>query len=129
MAGGPVSWSTKRQATVALSTMKVEYMALACAAQQALWMYSFMSKVGLKLELPAVLHGDNATSIALTLNTKGHMHAKHIDICHHYIRERVVEGEIELVQILSEENLTNILTKPLPRITHQKLIQALKLHS
>lgn len=129
VAGGPVSWSSKRQATVALSTTEAEYMALTRAAQQALWMYSFMSEVGLKRELPAVLHGDNAASIALTLNTKGHARAKHIDIRHHYIRERVAEGEIQLVQIPSEENLADIFTKPLPRVTHQKLIRALKLDS
>lgn len=129
MAGGPISWSAKCQATVALSTMEAEYMALTHTAQQALWMYSFMSEVGLKLELPAVLHGDNAASIALTLNTKGHACAKHINIRHHYIRERVAEGQIELVQIPSKENLADILTKLLPRVTHQKLTQALKLHS
>jgi hypothetical protein len=129
VAGGPVSWSAKRQATVALSTTEAEYMALTRAAQQALWMYSFMSEVGLKLEFPAILHGDNAASIALTLNTKGHARAKHIDIRHHYIRERVAGGEVELVQIPSEENLADVFTKPLPRVTHQKLIRALKLHS
>lgn len=127
MAGGPVSWSAKRQATVALSTTEAEYMALTRAAQQALWMYSFMTEIGLTRKFPAMLHGDNAASIALTLNTKGHARAKHIDIRHHYIRERVAEGEIELVQIPSEENLADIFTKPLPRVTHQKLIRALKL--
>ena len=88
-----------------------------------------MSKVGLARTFLAILHGDNATSIALTLNTKGHAHVKHINIRHHYIRERVVEGEIGLVQIPSEENLADIFTKPLPCITHQKLIRALKLDS
>ena len=129
MAGGAVSWSMKRQATVALSTMEAKYMALTCTSQQVLWMYSFMSTVGLAQKLPAILHGDNAASIALTVNTKGHVHAKHIDIQHHYIRERVAEGEIGLVQIPSEENLAGIFTKPLPRITHQKLIRALELDS
>lgn len=47
MASGPVSWSAKRQPTVALSTMEAEYMALTRGVQQALWMFSFMSKVGL----------------------------------------------------------------------------------
>lgn len=88
-----------------------------------------MSKVGLKREFPPILHGNNTASISLTLNTKGHAHAKHIDIWHHYIREQVAEGGIGLIQIPSKENLANILTKPLPCITHQKLIQALKLDS
>ena len=127
MAGGPVSWSSKRQATVALSTTEAEYMSLMHAAQQVLWMYSFMSEVGLTRKFPAILHGDNASSIALTLNTKGHTRAKHIDIRHHYIRERVSNGKIKIVHVPSEDNLADILTKALQRVSHQKLVRALKM--
>ena len=81
-----------------------------------------MSEVGLKHECLAVLHGDNAASIALTLNTKVHACAKHINIQHHYIRECVAEGAIGLAQIPSEDNLADILNKSLPHVTHQKLI-------
>jgi hypothetical protein len=112
---------------MALSTTEAEYMALTHATQQVLWMFSFMSEIRFTRKFPAMLHGDNAASIALTLNTKGHACTKHIDIRHHYIRERVAEGEINLIQIPSEENLANIFTKPLPCITHQKLIRALQL--
>ena len=127
MAGGPVSWSSKRQATVALSTTEAEYMSLTRAAQQSLWMYSFMSEVGLTRNFPAILYGDNASSIALTVNTKGHARAKHIDIRHHYIREHVSNGEIKVVHVPSEDNLADLLTKPLNRVTHQKLVRALKM--
>ena len=102
-------------------------MSLTRAAQQVLWMYSFMSEVGLTRKFPAILHGDNASSIALTLNTKGHARAKHIDIRHHYIRERVSNGEIKIVHVPSEDNLADILTKPLQRVSHQKLVRALKM--
>lgn len=121
MAGGAVSWSSKRQPTVSLSTTEAEYMALTRAAQQAIWMFSFMSEIGLPQEMPATLYGDNMSSIALTLNHKGHSRAKHIDVHHHFIRERVEEGDIEVVHISSAENLADILTKPLPRIIHQRI--------
>lgn len=55
--------------------------------QQALCLFSFMSEISLMHKFPAMLHSDNAASIALTLNTKGHVHVKHIDIPHHYLRE------------------------------------------
>ena len=77
-------------------------------------MFSFMSEISLTHNFPALLHGDNAAFIALTLNTKGHMCTQHINIRHHYIREWVAEGEIDLVQIPSEENLTD--TNPVPYI-------------
>ena len=77
----------KETSNSCLSTTEAEYMSLTCAAQQVLWMYSFMSKVGLTHKFPAILHGNNGSSITLTLNTKGHVRAKHINIQHHYIRE------------------------------------------
>lgn len=80
MAGGAVSWSLKQQLMVATSTMEAEYMALSQAAQQAMWMFSFMSKVGLEQELPVILNGDNMYLIAMTANNKGHLKAKHIDV-------------------------------------------------
>ena len=55
-------------------------MAMTRGCQQALWMFSFMHKIGLKQNFPATLYGDNTSSISLTQNTKGHSRAKHIDI-------------------------------------------------
>lgn len=80
MCGGLVSWASKRQLTVALSTTEAEYMGLTCALQQALWMYLFMDEIGMPQEMLAKLNTDNMASIALTLNTKGHVCAKHIDV-------------------------------------------------
>jgi len=127
MAGGAVSWSSKRQPTVSLSTTEAEYMALAQAGQQAVWMISFMNEIGLPQKLPTTLYGDNMSSIALTLNHKGHSRAKHIDVRHHYIRERVEEGDIKVAHIPSTENLADILTKPLPRVIHQRIVRSLSL--
>ena len=104
-------------------------MALTRACQQALWMLSFLSEVGLEQSRPLTLYGDNMSSIALTQNTKGHSRAKHIDVRHHYIRERVAEGDVEVKHIPTADNLADILTKPLPRVIHQRLVTALKLNA
>jgi len=126
MADKPVSWSSKRQPTVALSTTEAEYMALTRAAQQALWMYSFMSEVGLPQVYPATLLGDNAALIALTINAKGYARAKHIDIRHHYIREKVQEGMIKVMDVASADNLADIFTKALPRVQYDNIIRKLE---
>lgn len=115
MAGGPVSWSSKRQETVATSTTAAEYMATSRACQQAVWMASFMREAGLEQELPTIMYNDNTGSIALTQSAKGHKKAKHIQIRYHYIRERVSEGDVKVVHINSDDNLADILTKPLPK--------------
>ena len=122
MAGGPVSWSSKRQQTVALSTTEAEYMAMMRGCQQALWMHNFMSEIGITQPLPATLKVDNSSSIALAKSTKGHWRAKHIDIRHHYIRERIQDGDIKVSHIPSVENIAHICTKPLPRTSHDYLV-------
>ena len=127
LAGGPVSWSSKLQPVVALSTTEAEYMSLTRGAQQALWMFSFMREVGLEQEFPAILYGDNSAAIALTKNTKGHARAKHIDVRYHYIRERVAANELQVIQVPSAENLADILTKPLGRVAHENIIRLLNL--
>ena len=128
MAGGPVSWSSKRQATVALSTVEAEYVAMSRCAQQMVWTHSWLSEVDIKYALPGILKCDNRGAIALSKNTKDHGKVKHIDIRHHYIRELVQSGAISLEQVPSSDNLADLFTKSLPRDHHHRLISALNIH-
>ena len=120
MAGSPVLWSSKRQATVTLSTTEAEYIALSRAAQQAQWMHSWCEEIGYPQSKPATLKGDNLGSIHLTKNMKEHHKIKHIDICHHYLPELATEGKIEVTVIRGVENPADIFTKPLPKETFRK---------
>ena len=70
MAGGPVTWSSKRQTTVALSTVEAEYVAMSRCAQQMVWMQSWLNEVEVKFSIPGLIHGDSRGAIALTKNTK-----------------------------------------------------------
>ena len=83
MAGGPVTWSSKRQTTVALSTVEAEYVAMSRCAQQMVWMHSWLDEAEIEHSLPGIIKGDNRGAIALTKNTKDHGKVKHIDIRHH----------------------------------------------
>jgi hypothetical protein len=125
MAGCPVSWSSKRQSTVALSTTEAEYVSLARASQQARWIYSWTREVGFPQSEPAILKGDNVGSIHLTKNTKHHHKVKHIDIKHHYLRELVNDGKIEVQTIRGTENPADIFTKPLPKSTFLRHVESL----
>ncbi|KAF7372191.1 Reverse transcriptase Ty1/copia-type domain-containing protein [Mycena venus] len=71
MSGGPVSWSSKRQAMVALSTVEAEYVALTRSTNQAMWMYSFLAELSMPQERPAILHCDNTGAEALAKGHKG----------------------------------------------------------
>jgi Reverse transcriptase (RNA-dependent DNA polymerase)/GAG-pre-integrase domain/gag-polypeptide of LTR copia-type len=127
MAGGAVTWSSKRQTTVALSTVEAEYVAMSRCAQQMTWMQSWMSEANIKYELPGIIRGDNRGAIALTKNTRDHGKVKHIDIRHHYIRELLQSGTIAMEQVSSADNLADIFTKPLPRDHHHRLLNALNI--
>ena len=128
MAGGAVSWSSKRQATVALSTVEAEYVAMSRCAQQMVWMQSWLDEVELEHNLPGIIKGDNCGAIALTKNTKDHGKVKHIDIRHHYIRNLVLSGAVTMEQVASTENLADMFTKPLSRDHHHRLLASLNIN-
>ncbi|KAF7770863.1 hypothetical protein Agabi119p4_6837 [Agaricus bisporus var. burnettii] len=115
VAGGPVSWASKRQETVALSTVEAEYMAFTRAVQQAVWLDKFLYEIDLTQERPFTIHADNNGAIANTRNERNHRRTKHIDIKHHFIKEKVADNSVIFNYIPSSENLADILTKALPR--------------
>ena len=80
MAGGAVTWSSKQQATITLSTVDAEYVAMLQCAQQMLWMHSWLDEVKIKYSLPSLIKGDNHGAITLLKNTKDHGKVKHINI-------------------------------------------------
>lgn len=91
---GPVSWNSKRQPTVALSSCEAEYMALSAATQEALWLRSLLQGLGLQ-QRATLIYEDNQGAIELTKNFKNHSRTKHIDIRYHFVKERVQLGKIE----------------------------------
>jgi hypothetical protein len=117
MSGGPVTWSSKRQATVALSTIEAKYVAISRCGQQMVWMQSWLDKVTIEHTKPGVLKGDSRGVIMLTKNTKDHGKIKHIDIRHHNIQELVKSGAILMEHVPSSENLADLFTKALSLAT------------
>ncbi len=128
MSGGPVTWSSKRQATVALSTVEAEYVAMSRCAQQMVWMQTWLDEVEIAHALPGIIRGDSRGAIALSKTTKDHGKVKHIDIRHHYLRELVKSGVILFEQIPSSDNLADLFTKPLARDHHHRFLAALNIH-
>ena len=96
LAGGAVSWLSKKQAVVALSTSEAEYMALSLAVQEALWFRKLFTDLQMEAK-PITIKEDNQGAIALTQNPIAHSRTKHIDIRFHFIREAQEEGTINIV--------------------------------
>ena len=120
-----VSWSSKRQKTVARSSTEAEYVALSVASQEAIWMRSLFSDIGLGIAEPTVIYEDNNGAIELSKNAKNHNRTKHIDIAYHFTRERVQSGELKVLHCPTSEMTADILTKGLARVQFQKLRNAL----
>ena len=118
----------KRQATVALSTVEAEYVAMSRCAQQMVWMQNWLSEANIEYAVPGIIKGDNRGAIALTKNTKDHGKVKHIDIRHHYIWELVQSGALTMEQVSSADNLADMFTKPLSRDHHHRLLTALNIY-
>ncbi len=112
LCGAPISWKSKKQTSVALSTAEAEYMALSSAAQEAVWLRKFLNELKLKQEAPMVLYEDNQAAISMARNTH-HGRTRHIDIRYHFVRETVGNGTVELRYCRSNQMLADILTKGL----------------
>jgi len=128
MAGRAVTWSSKRQATVALSTVEAEYVAMSRCAQQMVWMHTWLDEVEIAHGTPGVIRGDSREAIALAKTMKDHGKVKHIDIHHHYLRELVKSELIIFEQIASADNITDLFTKPLAHDHHHRFLAALNIY-
>lgn len=111
---GAISWSSKLQKTVALSTTEAEYIALAESTKQSLWLGQLLTDLGLVSD-PISIHCDNQGALKLVKNPEHHQRTKHIDVRYHFIREAEREGRIAIKYLKTEDQLADILTKPLHR--------------
>jgi len=115
IAGGPVSWFSQKQKTVALSTAEAEYIALCSASQEALWLRQLLTDIGEHCTQPMTIMEDNQGAIAMTKNPIGHRRTKHIDIKYHFVREQVQRGTLQIKYCCSKEMLADLFTKPLTK--------------
>jgi hypothetical protein len=125
VAGGIVSWSSKKQPTVALSTVEAEYMAAANATREAIWLRTLLEDLGFQQTSATVIHADNQGCISLTHGPTAHSRTKHIDLRHHFIREKVANQEVTLKYCQTQRMLADILTKQLPREAFERFREAL----
>ena len=124
---GAISWSSKRQPTIALSTIETKYMAVSQSAKEAIWLRQLIADVGCVQERATMIMYNNQGCIALAKNPKHHSHTKHIDVQHHFICEKVEEEVIELRYCPTQEMVADVLTKALARDKHETMRRAMRL--
>jgi hypothetical protein len=121
MGSGAVSWSSKKQTVVALSTTEAEYIAAALCACQCVWLRRVTEKLGIEEKSGTVIMCDNSSTIQLSKNPVFHGKSKHIDVKFHFLRDLVNEGIVELSYCNSQNQIADIMTKPIKLEQFEKL--------
>lgn len=121
LGSSPVSWKSKKQATVSKSSAEAEYRAMAAAASEITWLVRLLQELGVNDLQPIKLLCDNQSAIHIGKNPVLHERTKHIELDCHFTREKVMEGLIELSYLPTAEQLADLFTKALPSPRHLKL--------
>lgn len=124
-----VCWSSRKQKVVARSSTESKYRALASATTELVWLQSLLSELGITLETPSVLWYDNIGAASYASNPVFHARTKHIEIDVHFVREKVLNKEVEVRFVLSEEQRADVFTKPLSISKFQHMCSKLSLCS
>ena len=117
---GPlISWKSRKQQTVALSTCEAEYIALANAVQEAKFLKQLCNDMNIMVE-NVLMNVDNQGAINLAKNPVNHQRSKHIDIKYHFIRSEIQNGNVNLQYVPTDDNVADIFTKPATRFKLEK---------
>ena len=117
---GAVSWSSKLQSLVALSTTEAEYIAAVDTGKEIVWMRQFLGELGYPQHGPSILRMDNQSAISVSKNPEHHGRMKHLDLRWYWLRDVVDAGTLDPMFIPTNDMAADILTKPLPRPQVQK---------
>ncbi|XP_021979508.1 secreted RxLR effector protein 161-like [Helianthus annuus] len=127
LGGNLISWSAKKQPTVARSSCESEYIAMANTAAEIVWLTHLLQELhALPSSRPTILCV-NQSAIFLTQNPVSHKRAKHIDIDYHFLRELVTAGKLMTKFIPTKLQVADIFTKSLPSSQFQSLRQQLRI--
>ncbi len=141
LGGGPVSWASRKQKSVATSTTEAEYMAMSMCAKTGVWLTQVLRDMGLGKYLgvnphrvsiqedethrentPLQLKGDNQAALTLVKDAHVHERSKHIDVAYHHIRDLHKRNQIQVDFVPSQDMIADGLTKPLPRQMFERFV-------
>lgn len=124
LAGGAISWESRKQKTVALSSAEAEYVALSEACREAVFLRRVYTELSGKTLIVKLL-SDSQSAIKITQNPVMHQRTKHIDVRHHFVRDMVCSGDVCLEYLSTQDMMADILTKGLCREKHKYCVRGL----
>ena len=123
--GSVISWKSKKQPTVTLSSTEAEYVALTYCVMEIQFVMNLLKEMGVAVDTPVIVNEDNAGALFLAKNHSLGQRTKHIDIKYHYVRDLVENGFIEIKYVQTNWNLADIMTKSLGEEKHDKFAEML----
>jgi transposase InsO family protein len=126
--GNLISWQSKKQTTVALSSTEAEYMAICDITKEIMWIKMILEELNFKVITPIIIYVDNQSSIKISENDISHERTKHIDIKHYFVKDAIQQKIIQLKWISTHQQLADIFTKSLPSPTFTSLRDKLITH-
>jgi hypothetical protein len=120
-----VSWISKKQSSVSLSTTEAEYIAATTCCTQVIWMKQTLTDIHVEYDEPIPIYFDNKSVISISKNLVMHSKMKHIPIKYHFLQEQVAEKNIRVECVGIKEQVADIFTKPLPQESFEYLRQRL----
>lgn len=118
--GNTVSWCSRNQQTVSLSSTEAEYVALASGICEATWLQSLLIELGITFGEATIIHEDNQSCIRVAEEPKEHKRMKHIDVKYNFIRDSIASGKFKLKYIPTGDQIADIMTKGLNRNVFEK---------
>jgi hypothetical protein len=113
LGSSPISWASKKQHIVSRSSAETEYRALAIVAAELTWIRQLFCDMHVPLLIPPLIHCDNISAIYLASNPVFHSRMKHLQIDYHFVRERVIKGDLLVQHVSSADQFADVLTKGL----------------
>ena len=119
LCGVPIMWRSKQQKSVSLSSAEAEYVAVSESVKEVVFVVMILKSLGITVKSPVTIKVDNMGAIYMSENSTTNSRTRHVDTRYHYVREKVEDGEIEIVFVKSLENVSDGFTKNVKGDIHE----------
>ncbi|KAL9241610.1 hypothetical protein vseg_015702 [Gypsophila vaccaria] len=123
----PISWSSKKQRTIARSSTEAEFRAVADTTAEVIWVQNILAELQVPFCEPPIIYCDNLSATHYSANPVFHSRMKHLALAFHFVRELVQNKMLRVQHISGDDQLADALTKPLPRVRFQLLLSKIGL--